>query len=232
LIRGTASTVNQYVYAEEDAGVPARSIRSDNYKLITYLWDGKSQLFDLKRDPAEQVDVAEDKPAVRAELSGRLNEWMRENQPSREVQLRRWKIFTAGEKEIIVDEQTIGGRFLISGRGWHSDLATESGNYEMGAFWVEGGDGSKTAIWRSDDPMIGTYRVSVFYGHPSIGRLAANAPFTIVSEGGSKTVSVDFNHNAGEWKILGVVANPRYVKLSNAADGVIIADAVKFERLN
>ena len=80
--------------------------------------------------------------------------------------------------------------------------------------------------------MIGTYRVSVFYGHPSIGRLAANAPFTIVSEGGSKTVLVDFNHDAGEWKLLGEVSNPRYVMLTNAADGAIIADAVKFERLD
>jgi hypothetical protein len=97
---------------------------------------------------------------------------------------------------------------------------------------VEGGDGSKTAVWRSDDPMVGKYRVSVFYGHPSIGRLASNAPFTIASEGGSKTVPVDFNHDAGEWKVLGVVNNPWYVMLTNAADGAIIADAVKFERLN
>jgi hypothetical protein len=54
----------------------------------------------------------------------------------------------------------------------------------------------------------------------------------IASEGGSKTVSVDFNHDPGEWKALGVVNNPWYVKLTNAADGAIIADAVKFERLN
>ena len=232
LIRGKISTVNPYVYAEEDAGIPARSIRSQNYKLIKYLWDGKSQLFDLKRDPAEQVDVALGNPDVVAELSARLNEWMKKNQPSREVQLRRWRIFTAAEKEIVVDDQTIGGRFLLTGGGWHSDVATASGNYEMGAFWVEGGDGSRTAVWRSDDPMIGMYRISVFHGRPSIGRLAANAPFTIVSEGGSKTVPVDFNHDAGEWKVLGVIENPRYVMLTNAADGVIIADAVKFERLN
>jgi hypothetical protein len=224
--------VNQYVYAEEDAGVPARSVLSQSYKLIKYLWDGKPQLFDLKRDPAEQVDVAPGNPDVVAELSARLNEWIKQNQPSREVQLRRWRIFTAGEKEIVVDDQIIGGRFLITGGGWHSDVAIESGNYETGAFWVEGGDGSKTAVWRSDDPMIGIYRISVFHGHPSIGRLAANASFTIVSEGGSKTVLVDFNRDAGEWKVLGVVNNPWYVKLSNAADGVVIADAVKFERLN
>jgi hypothetical protein len=224
--------VNQYVYAEEDAGVPARSIRSQNYKLIKYLWDGKSQLFNLKPDPAEHVDVAKDNPGVVAELSSRLDEWMKENQPSREVQLRRWRIFTAGEREIIVDDQTIGARFLLAGGGWHSDVAIESGNYETGAFWVEGGDGSKAAVWRSDDPMIGAYRISVFYGHPSIGRLAASAPFTLVSESGAKTVLVDFNHDAGEWKVLGVVNNPWYVKLTNAADGAIIADAVKFERLD
>jgi hypothetical protein len=232
MIQGKNSEINQCIYAEEDAGILARSVRTENYRLIKYLWDGKTQLFDLKRDPGEQIDVATENPVALEELSARLNEWMKVNQPSREIQLRRWRIFTRPEKETTVDDQTIGGRFLLTGGGWHNDVATESGNWQVGAFWTEEGDGLRTAVWRNDDPMIGDYRISVYYGHPAIGRLASDAPFTIVSEGGSKTVRVDFNRDAGEWKILGTAMNPYYVKLTNAANGAIIADAVKFERLD
>lgn len=232
MIQGKTSEMNPYIYAEEDLGILARSVRSKNYRLIKYLWDGKTQLFDLNHDPGEQVDIAPSNPAALGELSARLNEWMKVNQPSREIQLRRWRIFTQPEKETTVDDQSIGGRFLLTGGGWHNDVATESGNWEVGAFWTEGGDGTRTAVWRNDDPMIGNYRISLYYGHPAIGRLASNAPFTIVSEGGSKTVQVDFNRDAGEWKILGTAVNPYYVKLTNAANGAILADAVKFERVD
>ena len=232
MIRGDVPAINQYIYAEEDLGTPARSVRSENYRLIKYLWDGKTQLFDLRRDPREQTDVANENPSAVEELSARLNEWMKVNQPTREVQLRRWRIFTQPDKEVIIDDQTIGSRFLITGGGWHNDVATESGNWEVGAFWTEGGDGSKTAIWRNDNPLIGTYRISVYYGHPAIGRLASNAPFTLVSEGGSRTVQVDFNRDAGAWKMLGTAMNPYYVKLTNAANGAVLADAVKFERVD
>jgi arylsulfatase A-like enzyme len=230
LIHGDVPATNQYIYAEEDLGAPARSVRSANFRLIKYLWDGRIELFDLKRDPHEQTDVANNNPQALEELSARLSQWMNVNQPSRDIQLQRWKIFTQPDKETTVDDQTIGSRFLLTGGGWHNNVATESGNWEVGAFWTEGGDGSRTAVWRSDNPLIGNYRISVYYGHPAIGHLASNAPFTIVSEGGSKTVPVDFNHDAGEWKLLGTTTNPYYVKVTNAADGAIIADAVKFER--
>ena len=230
LIQGDVPATNQYIYAEEDLGAPARSVRSANFRLIKYLWDGRIELFDLKRDPHEQTDVANNNPQALEELSARLSQWMNVNQPSRDIQLQRWKIFTQPDKETTVDDQTIGSRFLLTGGGWHNNVATESGNWEVGAFWTEGGDGSRTAVWRSDNPLIGNYRISVYYGHPAIGHLASNAPFTIVSEGGSKTVPVDFNHDAGEWKLLGTTTNPYYVKVTNAADGAIIADAVKFER--
>ena len=232
MIRGDVPALNPYIYAEEDLGTIARSVRSENYRLIKYLWDGRTELFDLKRDPREQTDVTKESPAALEALSARLSEWMKVNQPTREIQLRRWKIFTQPEKEVIVDDQTIGNRFLMTGGEWHNDVATQSGNWEVGAFWTEGGDGSKTAVWRGDNPLIGTYRISICYGHPAIGRLASNAPFTIVSEGGSQTVRVDYNRNAGEWRVLGIATNPYYVRLTNQADGAVIADAVKFERMD
>lgn len=231
MIQGKTKSINQYVYSEEDVAIPERSIRSTQYKLILNLWTGKEQLFDLKRDPGELTDVAVENPAVVRELNARLQAWLKENDPSQKIQVRRWKIFTKPEDEVTVDDQTIGGRFLITGGGWHSDTMPQSGNYDVGCFWTSSGNGSKTAVWHNDDPMIGKYKIYVFYGDPSIGKLATDAPFTIVTDHGSKTVHVDLTQHEGEWDLLGTAVNPRYVELTNAANGAIIADAVRFVRV-
>jgi hypothetical protein len=80
--------------------------------------------------------------------------------------------------------------------------------------------------------MLGKYKVYVYYGRPPAGRLATNAPFTVVTDKDSKVVRVDFTKSAGEWHSLGTYRNPRYVSVSNTADGAIVADAVKFEMLS
>ena len=43
---------------------------------------------------------------------------------------------------------------------------------------------------------------------------------------------VGFNRDAGEWKILGAAVTPYYVRLTNAANGAILAHAVKFEKVD
>lgn len=241
MIDGKTPSINKYVYSEEDVAIPLRAIRSKRYKLIQNLWTGKEQLFDLETDPGELRDVARDNPGIVKELDALLKAWMSQNMPSKAVQLQRWRIYTAPEQVTVIDDQTIGGRFLITGGGWHSDTAPASGNYDGGCFWTGLGGGTRTAIWRNDDPMLGTYKIFVYYGRPSIGRVASNAPFTlvygppavggVVSDTSSKTVLVDFNQGAGQWHLLGTVENPRYVEETNAADGAIIADAIRFERV-
>jgi arylsulfatase A-like enzyme len=242
MIDGKTASINKYVYSEEDVAIPLRAVRSTRYKLILNLWTGKEQLFDLQNDPAELTDVAQANPEVVKELDSQLNNWMRENMPPKAVELRRWRIYTTAERVTVIDDQTIGGRFLITGGGWQSDTAPASGNFEGGCFWTTKGDGSRTAVWRNDDPMLGTYKVFVYYGHPSIGRLASNAPFTIVygpaavggvvSDTSSRTIHVNFNRGAGDWQLLGTVTNPFYVEETNSADAAIIADAVRFERVS
>lgn len=231
LIEGKTQSINQYVYAEEDVAIPMRSVRSAHYKLILNLWTGKEQLFDLERDPSELTDVTQANLDVVKKLDARLRAWMQANTPPKAVQLRRWRIYTAPEKTTIVDDQTIGGRLLLTGGGWRSNTAPESGNFAGGCFWTGKGDGSRTAVWRNDDPMLGTYKIYVYYGYPAVGSLATNAPFTIVTNSGRETIHVNFNHGAGEWQLLGTAKNPRYVQETNAADGAIIVDAVKFERV-
>jgi arylsulfatase A-like enzyme len=244
LIQGARESLNTYVYGEEDLMPPVRSTRTLHYKLIRNLWTGQETLFDLDHDPGEQRDVAQDKPAVMKDLRDHLDEWLKQNEPSKAEQLRRFRIY--GDKEadlgqakpgayptITVDDMTIGARFDLTGtQGWHSDTEPRSGNYAQGCFWTEPGDGSRTAIWRTDNPLLGTYKIYVYHGHPSVGRFATNAPFTVVTDKDSKTEHVDFTKEAGEWHLLGIFQNPRYVSLSNAADGVIVADAVRFEMIS
>lgn len=230
LINGTKKSLFKYVYAEEDVDVPLRSVRSLHYKLIRNLWNGKEQLFDLDTDPGELHNIISEHPPALKELEAHLDEWMKLNEPSRAVQLRRWRIYTADQNEVTVDDMTIGDEFLITGGGWHSNDAPASGNYKGGCFWTSGGSGSQSARWLSDTPMLGEYKIYVYFGDPAVGKLATNAPFTVVTDKGSETVTLNFNQDPGEWHLLGSFHNPRYVTLTNAANGAVIADALKFVR--
>lgn len=231
MIDGKTSSGNQYVYAEEDIAIPERSIQSTRYKLILNLWTGQEQLFDEKNDPKELTNVAKEHPHLVRELDARLRDWIKENEPSKIVQLRRWRIYTAPQKVVTVDDQTTGGGMLLTGGGWRSDTNLRSGSYDGGCFLTEGGDGSRTAVWRADNPFVGTYKIFVYYGHPPIAPLASNAPFTIVTRSSAKTVRVNFNEGAGHWHLLAIVKNPLYVRETNAANGAIIVDAIQFERV-
>jgi hypothetical protein len=89
--------------------------------------------------------------------------------------------------------------------------------------------------------MLGTYKIYIYYGRPEAGRLATDAPFTIVSgppalgrvaaDVRRQTVHVNFNQGVDKWHLLGTAENPRYVEETNAANGAVIVDAVRFERI-
>lgn len=233
LLLGKAASINKYLYAGEDVEIPLRSVRDVRYKLIRNLWTGKEQLFDMQEDPGELHDIAAHDPAEVRELDSQLDAWMKVNEPSRQLQLKRWRIYTQPEKTVIVDDVTTGARFLISPCAeWHSDENAGSANYDGSSFWTAGGTGSRKAIWRGDNPLIGTYNISVYIGRPEAGTLATNAPYKVVTAEGSKTVLVDLKDNPGTWKSLGTFKDPHYVELTDDANGVVVADAVKFDRID
>lgn len=62
-----------------------RAVRHADWKLVTRLEEGKSEqwLFDLKNDPAEQVDQSGNQPRRRAKLVGLLSDWETATEPSR-----------------------------------------------------------------------------------------------------------------------------------------------------
>ena len=52
-----------------------KAIRQGDEKLLWFVRRGTSQLFDLRRDPGEQHDVADERPERARELLGRLQAW-------------------------------------------------------------------------------------------------------------------------------------------------------------
>ena len=232
LMEGKTKSGDPHVFSEQDIVEPLRSVRDTRYKLIYSLWDGSKQLFDLRADPKEAQNIAAQNPRVTQRLFARLEEWMKQNQLPHDELLARWKAYLGPQKLTILDEQSIGGHLVLHGAGWHSDENPEDGHWAGGCFWIEAGDGSKTAVWRAENPLVGRFRISVYYGRLPQGKVATNAPFTIFTESGSPTVRVNFSQGAGEWHDLGTYENPYTVTLTNAADGIILVDAVKFERLD
>jgi arylsulfatase A-like enzyme len=87
LIDGKLKSINDYIYAEEDVEIPERSVSSQDWKLIRNLWTDEQQLFSLKQDPGELHNVAKENPQIVSNLSAKLDEWFKENEPSKEVQL-------------------------------------------------------------------------------------------------------------------------------------------------
>ena len=68
-----------------------RGIRTERYKLIQYNANGvkNTQLFDLRSDPLERVNLAADTATVR-ELNGKLKAWMRKIDDPAELDADRW----------------------------------------------------------------------------------------------------------------------------------------------
>ncbi|MBL9203100.1 MAG: sulfatase [Opitutaceae bacterium] len=56
-------------------GAPAAALRSGRWKLLEWMEDGRTQLFDLTADPSEQRDLAAFEPRRVAQLQAELHAW-------------------------------------------------------------------------------------------------------------------------------------------------------------
>lgn len=61
-----------------DPGAPSASVRRGHYKLLRYLHDGRSELYDLAADPGETHDLAARRPDVRRRLHAALDAHLRD----------------------------------------------------------------------------------------------------------------------------------------------------------
>jgi hypothetical protein len=106
------------------------------------------------------------------------------------------------------------------------------------------GDGSSTATWSFSNLSAGRYQVSVSW--PQVSTLATNAPFAVTrqrSDGSPamEIIPVDETQSPGDlaadgtnWKTLGtfpVYGSTLNVQLSNLANGIVVADAVRIKQV-
>jgi len=90
------------------------------------------------------------------------------------------------------------------------------------------------AIFTPNVPKSGRYRVFAWFGPDPAGDHASNAPVTISAAGKTVTRRIDLSGKKGEWVELGTFNFPAgrkgTVTFTNAADGNVLADAVKLVR--
>jgi len=97
------------------------------------------------------------------------------------------------------------------------------------------GNGEAKAIYRPTIGHAGYYQVFEWHGwhETSVDDEATNVPYTIKNHNGQSMGTIDQTKNHGRWNSLGTyffnTGTSGYVELTNNANGVVIADAIKFE---
>lgn len=241
-ILGESRPPHSYVFAEQDVIEPLRSVRDKRHKLILNARSGERRLFDLNNDPGERRNVLDSDRAAAARLGKALDGWMAENQPDENDRLERWrKIITwrlpsfnpfgpdGLERGKIVDEVAIGSLLQLEGSGWR--MAEGRDNYLGACYWAEPGGGKRSALWRTDNPLLGRYNIYTWHGGIPGRTAARNARFRVRTRTGSAEFLVDQTRDTGRWNLLGTFIDPLDVRVTDEADGPIIVDAVKFLRI-
>jgi hypothetical protein len=103
--------------------------------------------------------------------------------------------------------------------------------YYLGVHWAMKGTGEARAVFTPKVPKAGRYVVYAFFGPDPANNHATDAPVTISSAGGTRTIRVNLKPRKGEWVKLGTFRFDKgrrgSVTFSNNANGNVLADAVK-----
>jgi len=137
--------------------------------------------------------------------------------------------------EVVVDNDEVGYE-TVRGAAWAAGTGVpgyRGGNYRS----VPAGTGTRAVRWRLVVPRSGDYEVQV--SHAAHENRASNAPFTVTHAKGTSVVRVDqraagtSEPRGGSWVTLGtyrLAEGLTSIELSDDADGVVIADAVRLRR--
>lgn len=129
---------------------------------------------------------------------------------------------------VVVDNSDGDGSFLTEGT-W--SRASGAGNYLGDTHWAVAGAGECTAAWVPYVEHTGRYEVFVWYGPDPMNDHATNAIFTIHTGKKTKTFEINLKENVSRWHSLGVfrfeAGRRAKVTINNAANGNVLADAVK-----
>lgn len=141
-----------------------------------------------------------------------------------------------GADTVTVNQAAGGGSWQLMGTySLNAGTATVSltdqadGYVIADAIRLDPADGptANTATW-NPNLMPGSYEVYARWTQHA--NRASNAPYTVTHSGGDTQVAVDQRQDGGAWNLLGTFTlnAQSKVSLSDAADGFVIADAVRF----
>ena len=245
VMKGTSPrSSNRYLYAEESNLVPQYSVRNDRYKLVETMPTGTIQCFDEAADRRELHDICAQIPREAAELKSVLDAHI-QSMIEQAKSYSDWKnnlalaVLEQRDSDALstlsLGSLTVtppgGPHYQLTGRGWSMDHSAN--NFNRFAYWALPGPADASVMWRSDTPFIGNYKISIWYGSidQSGVKQATDADYTVYCKSGSLSFPVNQTQGRGEWHELGTFQDPSYVKLTNRADGAIVAGAVKFVKL-
>ncbi len=137
---------------------------------------------------------------------------------------------SASANEIIIDNGDPG--FKSQGDWKEGDSGADFKGGTLWAYATAAGDAPNTATWTPDIKLAGMYDVYEWHGEDPNSDHASNAPFTVTSEDGTRTIPVNLRTNTGKWHLLGTfkfaAGKTGNVSVTSKADGNVLADAVKF----
>jgi arylsulfatase A-like enzyme len=241
----TTTPPTRYIFAEESNLVPQYSVRDSRYKLIETMRTGKIQCFDEKTDWRELHSICSQIPDKAAQLKAVLDEHI-QTEISQAKSYPDWKnnfglaILEQRDSKNLkllshpktVITATGGSHYQLTGQAWRMD--NDVNNFGHFAYWAPAGPANAYVLYRSDTPFIGEYKISVWYGGISQSgvKQATDVSYTVYFKGGSMSFPVNQQEGQGAWHSLGVFDDPTYVKLTNRADGAVVAGAVQFEQVD
>nr|WP_281244564.1 N-acetylmuramoyl-L-alanine amidase [Thermoflavimicrobium dichotomicum] len=127
---------------------------------------------------------------------------------------------------VIVDNNATGNS--ITGSWTLSTISPQ--RYGANYHYSSKGTGQDLYTWNFSLPVSGSYRVSVWY--PAGTNNATNAPYLLYTKNGVVTKTVNQTINGGKWVQLGTYefnSGTNKISLSDKADNLVIADAIKLE---
>ena len=129
--------------------------------------------------------------------------------------------------ELVVDDSGPSVRII----GDWAAVATTPGFHGDGYRYRVSGDGVATVTWPFPSGAAAG-RYEVFARWTSGANRASNAPYRVAADTGATTIAVDQRTGGGAWLSLGTFAfqsgHDQGVTLADAADGVVVADAVRW----
>ncbi|WP_217621540.1 golvesin C-terminal-like domain-containing protein [Streptomyces lunaelactis] len=135
-----------------------------------------------------------------------------------------------GKQVALVDSTDVNN--TATQGNWDASQATGQWGYDVRTHAK--GDGTAQFVWQLNIPQDGSYEV--FVRHGDVTGAASDASFKVTHATGDVTKTVDQSTRSNEWISLGsysfTEAAAQKITLTDAANGTVVADAVKLVRSN